>query len=158
MPITPPLLLICFSTLSRRSVRRCSRQQPIQRGQFGMKRGKSNQSLSGLNIHREIHTTGNWKSQQDLLVQVSAVFTSLTDSSSLLLIFRMLFAEEHCKPVEVIWVRDHVLSHVRSSLNFNAVLNVSNVSRARLEFILDANKNWPFQAMLTVVETTSFTS
>lgn len=69
----------------------------------------------------------------------------------------MVFAEEHCKPVEVIWVRDHVLSHVCSLLNFNAVLNVSHVSRVKLEFILDANKNWLFQAMLTVVETTSFT-
>lgn len=126
-----------------------------------MKRGKPNQSLSGLNTHREKYTQTEIESPSRTFLSrlkdpSRAVFTSLTDSNSLLLIFRMVYADD-CKPVEVIGVRDCVLSHVRSSLNFNAVLNMSNVSRARLEFILDVNKNGLFQAMLTV-ETTSFTS
>lgn len=45
----------------------------------------------------------------------------------------MVCAEEYCKPVRVNGGWDHVLSHVCSSLNFSAILNLSYISRAWLE-------------------------
>lgn len=56
---------------------------------------------------------------------------------------RMVCAGESCKPVRVNGSWDLAPSHMRSSLNFNAILNMSDVSRAGLEvsFSLDTFTN-----------------
>lgn len=65
----------------------------------------------------------------------------------------MACAEEYSKPVKVNGSWDLAPSLVRSSLNFKAILNTSNVSRAGLEvsFSLDTFTNGLFHARLTVL-------
>lgn len=65
----------------------------------------------------------------------------------------MVCAGESCKPVKVKGSWDLAPSHMRSSLNFKAILNMSDVSRAGLEvsFSLDTFTNGFFHARLTVL-------
>lgn len=75
LSVTQPrqlLLLFCsfvfFYTFQKLYCQAGSRQQSVQRGQFGMK--WAIKAFFSLNTHAENYTPGNRKTQQDLLVQV----------------------------------------------------------------------------------------